>query len=190
MQRLCFAGYMFTMELCIFSTAVVLITRCATGEIVADLVRPVHRIYIHIRLKPHPHDMTPSPGYVAALPFLHDMLRRHCPCDIPRDMVSRTADPPVHARRYPQRLVAFLHSQEDPFKGWSALGIIPVASQASGGLLVGQVGPRLCPPAFPIVHPSRVLKCLPSPQLRSSESADWSKGIAAQPPSRQPAARG
>jgi hypothetical protein len=134
--------------------------------------------------------MTPSPGYVAALPFLHDMLRRHCPCDIPRDMVSRTADPPVHARRYPQRLVAFLHSQEDPFKGWSALGIIPVASQASGGLLVGQVGPRLCPPAFPIVHPSRVLKCLPSPQLRSSESADWSKGIAAQPPSRQPAARG
>ena len=112
-----------------------------------------HRIYTHIRLKPHPHDMTPTPGYVAALPFLHDMLRRHCPCDIPRDMVSRTADPPVHARRYPQRLVAFLHSQEDPFKGWSALGIIPVASQASGGLLVGQVGPRLCPPAYPIVHP-------------------------------------
>ena len=47
-------------------------------------------------------------------------------------------------------MVTFLHSQKDPFKGWSALGIIPVASQASGGLLVGQV--RAAP--VPIVQPT------------------------------------
>ena len=40
-------GYMFTMELCTFSTAALLVWRCATGEIGGDLVRPLNPQYIH-----------------------------------------------------------------------------------------------------------------------------------------------